>query len=135
MNKHIDEGDANLNGTATEDRLGSAAEQAQPEGRVGEGPSSPAPEAEAVGADAGDGAVHAAVSQEPAMRVCRVDGCGVTHDRNYLVCGTHWRMLPPDLQGRINASFRRVKVTGIVNREYAKLSALAVNWLNAGGMR
>ena len=134
MNKHIDEGDANLNGTAIEDGLGDAAQQAQPEGPDDEGSQATQDAAAVVGTDAGDGE-DKPVSPEPAERVCRVDGCGVLHNRNYLVCGMHWRMLPPDLQGRINAAYRRVKATGLVNREYAKLTALAVNWLNAGGMR
>lgn len=64
MSKHIDEGDANLNGTATEDRLGSAAQQAEPEGLVGEGPASSAPEAAAFGADAGDDPGAAVLSEE-----------------------------------------------------------------------
>ena len=145
MNKHIDEGDANLNGTAAEDRLGATSQQAAPEGTDHEG-SQASPDASGAGAtDAGDGAGTAVpVSAESPVRsdglvslerVCRVDGCGARHDRNYLVCGVHWRMLPPELQGRINAAYRRVKATGLVNREYAQLSALAMNWLNAGGSR
>ena len=131
-----------MNGTATEDRLGDAAQQAQPEGPDDEGSPATQDAAAVVAPDAGDDTGTAVLSREqraestePAERVCRVDGCGVLHDRHYLVCGMHWRMLPPDLQGRINAAYRRVKATGLVNREYAKLSALAVNWLNAGGMR
>ena len=69
MNEQRDEGDANLNGTAIEDGLGAAAQQAQPEGRVAEGPAPASPEAAALGADAGGGAVSAAVSEEPAVPV------------------------------------------------------------------
>ena len=130
MNEQRDEGDANLNGTATEDGLGAAAQQAQPEGVLSEGPTASATEAAGLGADAGDDPGTAVLSEEPAARVCRVDGCWVLHDRDYLVCGTHWRLLPPDVRGRINASFRRVKATGIVNREYAELSVVAFHYLN-----
>lgn len=69
MNKHIDEGDANLNGTATEDRLGAAAQQAQPEGFVGEGPAASEDAPAAFGADAGDDAGTAVLSEEPAAPV------------------------------------------------------------------
>ena len=64
MNKHIDEGDANLNGTATEDRLGDAAQQAQPEGLVGEGPAASEDAPAAFGADAGDDQGTAVLSEE-----------------------------------------------------------------------
>ena len=140
MNKHTG---GHMDGTAIEGGLGPAAQQALAEGPDDEG-SQAAPDAAAVvAADAGDGAIKPGdVSEEPraespehAERVCRVDGCGVRHDRNYLVCGMHWRLLPAELQGRINAAYLRVKATGLVNREYAKLSAIAVNWLNAGGAR
>ena len=66
MNKHLG---GHMDGTATEDGLGDAAQQAQPEGRVAEGPASASPEAAALGADAGGGAVSAAVSEEPAVPV------------------------------------------------------------------
>ncbi len=49
-------GDANLNGTASEVRLGAAAQQAASEGPIAEGPATEAAAAGAGGADAGDGA-------------------------------------------------------------------------------
>ena len=135
MNEQRDEGDANLNGAAIEDGLGAAAQQALAERPDDKGPASASPASAAFGADAGNDPGTATVNEEPAERVCRVHGCEARHDRDYLVCGLHWRMLPSELQGRINAAYRRVKATGLVNREYAKLSTLALNWLNAGGKR
>lgn len=34
---------------------------------------------------------------------CPIDGCTRMLNREYLMCGPHWHMLPKDLQGRVYA--------------------------------
>ena len=41
-------------------------------------------------------------------RECPIDGCAARHDTRYLMCGTHWRMVPKELQAEVYGRARRM---------------------------
>jgi hypothetical protein len=58
-------------------------------------------------------------------RMCRIQGCGKTHDRKLFCCPGHWWLLPRPMRDAIYSAQRH----GVVSEEYEQAAADAEAYL------
>lgn len=64
---------------------------------------------------------------------CPIDGCERTVADHLLMCQAHWRLVPPVLQRKVYAAYRRGE--GLGTPELAEAQAAAIAAANAGAHR
>ncbi len=62
----------------------------------------------------------------PRSHLCRTRGCYVQVSYQFLMCQSHWRMVPNNLQKAVYQEWRNCQRTGELTREYAQVVREAV---------
>lgn len=63
--------------------------------------------------------------QSDRLHQCKVPGCAVWIVKSLLMCPGHWRLVPPDLQQKVSATWRRFTRPA---RQNANIPSALASW-------